>query len=283
MNKIALITDSTADLNEEIIKKYDVKILPFRIIYKDKEYKDSIEITPKEVYKSLEREVPTSSLPSMKDMDNLFSSLEKDGYTHAIAVTLSSGLSGIYNALKLISDNHPKIISHIIDSKSISCGEGVIVETCGKLIEKGKNFEQIINAVPNFMKRMHIFFVVGTLEYLKKGGRIGKIYGTIGEILNIKPIVSIDKEDGKYYTYSKVRGRKQSLKKLIDIAKDILKTKKCKVYLREGNAYDDTKKVYDELIKLPNVTSIDFNGNISPVSGVHSGPGLVGMGLLEEE
>ncbi|MBV7274394.1 DegV family protein [Clostridium thailandense] len=283
MSKIALITDTTSDLTDAIIEKYNINVLPFRIIYKDREYKDKIEITPEEVYGNLEKEVPTSSMPALEDMENLFESLEEQGYTHAIAVVLSSGLSGIYNGLKVVSENHPGITTYIFDSKSISAGEGAIIEECGKLVEQGKSFEEIVEAIPSIRKRVHLFFVVGTLDYLKKGGRIGKVSGTIGELLNIKPIVSVDINDGKYYTHEKVRGRKQSLNKIVELVKNILDKKKCKFYALHGHALEDSKMAFDELSKHPNVTKAVFEGYISPVSGVHSGPGLVGLVLFEEE
>lgn len=283
MSKIALITDTTSDLRDEIIEKYNINVLPFRIIYKDREYKDKIEITPEEVYENLEKEVPTSSMPALDDMENLFKSLEEQGYTHAIAIVLSSGLSGIYNGLKIASESYPSINTYIFDSKSISAGEGIIVEECGKLIEQGKSFEEIVKAIPSIRKRIHLFFVVGTLEYLKRGGRIGKVSGTIGELLNIKPIVSVDINDGKYYTHEKVRGRKQSLNKIVELVVQILDKKKCKFYGLHGYALEDAKKAFNEVVNHPNVTESAFEGCISPVSGVHSGPGLVGLVLFEEE
>lgn len=283
MSKIALITDTTSDLNEEIIRKYNINVLPFRIIYKDREYRDKIEITPEQVYENLDKEVPTSSMPALEDMENLFETLEKEGYTHAIAIVLSSGLSGIYNGIKIASENHPNITTHIFDSKSISWGEGVVVEECGKLIEQGKSFEEIVETLPSIRKRVHLFFVVGTLEYLKRGGRIGKVSGTIGELLNIKPIVSVDINDGKYYTHEKVRGRKQSLNKIMELVKAILDEKKCRFYALHGYSLEDSQKAFNEISKHPNVTESIFGGCISPVSGVHSGPGLVGLVLFEEE
>jgi len=281
LNKIALITDTTSDLSREAIEKYNVNVLPFRIIYSDREYLDNVDITSQEVYKNMETEVPTSSLPSMKDMEELFLKLEEQGYTHAIAITLSTGLSGIFNAIKLISENHPAINTHLCDSQSIALGEGLIVTECGKLIEEGKSFDEVVSAIPSIKQRIHLYFVVGTLEYLKRGGRIGKVSGTIAELLNIKPIITVD-TDGKYITSEKVRGRKQSLNKLVELTKNILDKKRCKVYIVHGHAEEEAKKVMESLRSHPNIISIEFGGYISPVSGVHSGPGLVGMVCIEE-
>lgn len=281
MEKIALISDSTCDLSKEIIEKYDVKLLPFRIIYKDREYLDGIDITPEEVYSRLPAEVPTTALPSLKDVNDLYKKLEREGYTHAIVVTLSSGLSGVHNAIRLISEEYPSIISHVFDSKSISLGEGVLIEQCGEMIKEGKKFEEIVSTLPDVRKRIKIFFIVDTLEYLKRGGRIGRIACTIGEILQLKPIISVD-DDGKYFTFEKVRGRKQSLTRIIEIAKDVLEKKKCKIYIMSGAAKEEALKLVEKFSLLKNVTSTFYGGDISPVSGVHSGPGFIGVMLFEE-
>lgn len=282
MEKIALITDTTADVPQEIVDKYNIHVLCFRIIYKDREYRDKLEITAKQVYDSLKTEIPTSSMPSLQDMEDLYDKLEKEGYTHAIAVTLSSGLSGIYNGLRLVSEGHPKIKSFVYDSKNISLGEGVLIVKCAELLESGKNFQQITDALPSIRDRVHTFFIVNTLEYLIKGGRIGKVAGTIGQLLNLKPIISID-ADGKYYTYYKTRGRNQALNKMFEIAKKFTESKKCEVLMAHGNGEEDTLKLKAQVEKIPNVQSIIYGGCLSPVSGVHSGPGLVGIVFLEEE
>lgn len=282
MCKIALITDTTSDLREDIIKKYNIKVLPFRIIFKDTEYKDKVDISTEQLYDKLKVEIPTSSLPSMADMEEMFTQLEKEGYTHVIAITLSSGLSGISNAVKLVSENHENLITYVCDSKSISLGEGVIVNECGKMIERGESFEKIVNAIPSLIERSSVFFVVKTLEYLKRGGRIGKISGTIGQLLNIKPIVSIGK-DGKYFTFDKVRGRKQSLSKLVNIVKEKINNDNYDVYIMHGNGYKDAHDVYDEISKIQGVKSIAFGGQISAVSGMHSGPGLIGVAMFKRE
>ncbi|QLY79168.1 DegV family protein [Clostridium intestinale] len=282
MEKIALITDTTSDLPQDIIEKYNIKILPFRIIYKDREYKDKYEITPKEVYDNFEKEIPTSSLPLAQDMEELYDELEKEGYTHAIAITLSSGLSGISNALRLVSENHDNIESFVYDSKTISWGEGILVKKCAELIEQGKDFNYIKNILPELRKKVKLFFVVGTLEYLRKGGRIGRISGTIGDLLNLKPIVAVD-DEGRYFTHSKVRGRKQSLNKMINIVKEIVNDKAHDIIVLNGCSDEDCKYMIDQFEKIDNVSSVNYGGDISPVSGVHSGPGLVGVVLVEKE
>lgn len=280
MEKVALITDSTSDLNTEIINRYNIKILPLKIIYKHKEYIDRIDITSATVYNNLKFEVPITSMPSIKDIDDLFISLIKENYTHAIIIPISSGLSGTINNFKLVSSSHPEIDSFIFDSKSLTMGVGYLVESCGKLLASGKSFNEVTTILPKLRDNIHLYYVVDTLEYLKKGGRIGKVSGTIGDFLNIKPVLSMDK-DGKYYIYDKIRGKKQSFNTLIDIVSSFLKKSKCTVYIMHGDALEDAQKLYERISTLTNIKSI-FLGDISPAAGVHTGPGLLGIVVIEE-
>jgi DegV family protein with EDD domain len=280
LNKIALITDSSCDLPKEIIKKYNIRVAPLRIIYKDKEYIDRVTIEPQQVYDNLVNEIPTTSMPSISDIEDAFTSIEQEGYTHVIAITLSSGLSGTFNTFKFVSENHPNLITCVFDSKSLSAGLGALVDECGKLIAEGKSFEEIVNILPSIKDRITVYYVLETLEYLKKGGRIGKVAGTIGEFLNLKPIISIDSE-GKYYTYSKVRGRKQSISRLTEIAKETLSTTKAKLFILHGGAIEEGRKLYDTFVGMKNVTSLHFS-DISPALGVHTGPGLLSIIIARE-
>ncbi|MGV8982974.1 DegV family protein [Clostridium sp.] len=280
MSKIALITDSTSDVDKEMIQKYDLKVLPLRIIYKDKEYIDRVTITPKEVYDNFVYEIPSTSLPSMQDMEDMYLKLEEEGYTQAIAVVISANLSGTYNTLRLVSENHPSIETCVFDSKSLTIGEAAIVEECGEMIKDGKSFEQIVEALPEIQSRVTVYYAVDTLKYLIKGGRIGKVSGTIGEILNIKPIISIN-NDGVYYTYAKAKGKKKAISKLVDIAKEALEHTPCKIWVMHGGAYEEVKAFSETIAALPNISRLSF-GEISPVAGVHTGPGLLGIIVVKE-
>jgi len=280
MSKIVLITDSTSDVDKKMIEKYDLKVLPLRIIYKDREYIDRVTITPKEVYDNFEYEIPSTSLPSMKDMEELYLNLEEKGYTHAIAVVISSALSGTYNTLRLVSQNHPSIETFVFDSKSLTMGEGAIVEECGEMLLSGKGFDEIVVSLPEIQNRIAVYYAVDTLKYLTKGGRIGRVSGTIGEILDIKPIISINKE-GIYYTYAKAKGKKKATSKLVAIAREALKNTSCKVWVMHGGAYEEAKNFSATIAQIPNITRLSF-AEISPVAGVHTGPGLLGLVIVKD-
>ncbi len=280
MEKIALICDSTSDLHKEIYEKYNIEMVPFRIIYKDREFLDNVTISPQEVYNNLSKEVPTTSLPSLQTIDEIFYKIEKEGYTHAIVITVSSGLSGTFNAMNLVSQNHPDLNIHIFDSKTLTMGTGATVLKCAKMIEAGISFNDIIEELPRYQDKISVFYVIDTLEYLKKGGRIGKVSGTIGELLNLKPIISVNKE-GIYYTYEKARGKKQGLNKLFSIGEKALNEGPCSVFVLHGGAESEAKALAARFQCHPNLKDTYF-GDISPSAGVHTGPGLVGIVVIRE-
>lgn len=277
MQKIALITDSACDLDLKTLKENNINLLPLRIIYSNGDYRDRIDISPQEVYDKLDKEVPKTSLPSAQETEKILNKLEEEGYTHVICISISSGLSGSFNALRLALEEHPNLTSFVYDSKILAYPQGEIVLEVSKLIKEGKSYEEIINEIPEIRKRVIGYFTINTLEYLKKGGRIGRLAGTVGEFLNIKPIITTD-EDGVYYNVAKVRGRKQSLSKMTELLKEYLAKGKCEVAVLHAGCEDEAIKYMNTLKDLPNLESIKL-AEISPALGIHGGPGLIGFSV----
>ena len=275
--KIALVTDSTCDISDELLNQYDINILPLKVIYKDKEYSDRVDITAQEIYNNLPVEVPTTSMPALSDIINLFNKLKNEGFTHIISIHISSGLSGTYDIIKSAAEEFKDIIIEVVDSKSLSMGLGFPVLETAKAIKNSLSFESVIEKAKEAISNTETFFVVATLDYLRKGGRIGHVSGIVGEFLNVKPIISIG-DDGKYFTFTKVRGRNQSLSRILDIVKEKINCigKKIDVAVLHGGAEIEAKDLLDKIKKLPYINDTFF-GQISPVMGVHTGPGLVGV------
>ena len=275
MEKIALITDSASDINSELIKKYNINVLPFKIIFSDKEYRDGIDITPSMLYKRLPDEIPTTSLPSISEFTQLLENLKSEGYTHAIIITISSCFSGTFNAARLASESVSGINTFVFDSLTLTMSEGAMVLETANLIEKGKSFDEIVDFLSTIREKIDVFFTLDTLTYLKKGGRIGKVSGTIAEALNIKPIITV-KDDG-FHTFAKVRGVKQSISKLSNILSEYLNKGKCKVWIMNGDAPDKADLLYNAIKDSDNLVECTLGGMIGPALGVNTGPGLLGF------
>lgn len=275
MEKIALITDTGGDLSIQQLKENNIFLTPYRIIYKDKEYKDVLEISPREIYSRLEEELPMSSLPNLEDVDNLLTLLEEDGYTHVIIITISSNLSGTFNALRLACEDHPKLTSFVYDSKYLTVIQGLITLKVANLIKEGKSYLEILETLPRISKAAHGFFTIDTLEYLQRGGRIGSIAATLGSILNLKPIATIN-EEGILYSHSKVRGKKKALNKMTDLVKDVLKDHRCNLWVLQGGAIEESEKYFESLQGLENVNELKLQ-DLGPIFGMHAGPGIIAL------
>ena len=274
MQKVAVITDSTCDLPDSILEEYKIQFLPLRINFKNEEYLDRINLTAQEFYEKLKYEIPTTSLPSPQDALDMLVKLREDNFTHVIAIHLSSGLSGTYAMMHDIAKNFKDLCIEVIDTKSLSMGLGFPVLEAAKSLQK-YDFQTTVERVKAKIQDLSCYYVIPSLEYLRKGGRIGKVAGTIGDLLQIKPIISIDKE-GKYFTYDKVRGRKQSLNRLFEIAKEQTHQKFSEIAILQGVAEEEASELLEKIKTLPFVKNT-FYSEICPVLGVHTGPGLVGM------
>ncbi|ENZ00388.1 DegV family EDD domain-containing protein [Clostridium thermobutyricum] len=280
MQKIALVTDSGSDLTLEELKENNIELVPFRIIYPEKEYNDVLEISPDDVYNRLKEHIPTTSLPSIDYMEGVLNRLEKEGYTHVIMISISSHFSGTGNSFRLLLEDHPNLTSFVFDSKTLSAPQGTLVLMTAKMIRDGLSFEEICEKLPVLRTQSHGYFTIDTLEYLKKGGRIGSVAGTIGSVLNIKPIIWVS-DEGVYETYAKVRGQKQALSRLQKIAKQELdKYGDCDVTVLSGGADDLAQKLYEMIKDFEHIKSIRFS-KIGPALGVNTGPGTVGVSLQE--
>jgi DegV family protein with EDD domain len=263
------------------VEQYDIRVIPLRILYQDREYRDQIDITADEVYRRLEQEVPTTSLPAPGDVLALFEQLKSEGFTHVLAIHISSGLSGTAQLISHLAGQVEDMVIRVVDSRSISMGLGYTVIEAARKLTHNVGFEALCTHVQAVLSRMKVYFVLETLEYLKKGGRIGRVAGTLGQILNLKPIITVN-EDGVYTTYAKVRGRKQSLERLMEVAKEHLAKPMSNVAVCHGAALEEARDFVQRIKNLGNVGEV-LMGHVSPVIGVHTGPGTLGFVVYQTD
>lgn len=285
MKKIAVITDTSCDIPDEVAKKYGIRFLPMQVVYKDRTFKDRVDITTDYVYDNLDKEVPRSSLPLTADVMELLEKLKSEDVTHIIAITVSSCLSGTYNAIRNIMDEYTDIFKfEIIDSKLISMAMGFSVIEAAKIAFSTGDFEKAVNKAKYVLERSRGYFTVDNLKYLVQGGRISSFEGTLGKILDIRPIIGVDK-DGKYYAAGKIRGRKKSLQTMMELAlKDVENKKNIKFASMHGRSLDDAKRQYDVFKSLENSSEEDaYIINVGPMMAGHSGPGTVGICVSWED
>ena len=280
-DKIAILIDSGTDVPMELIEKYHMFVAPLRIIFQDGEYNDGLDLTASQLYLRLPQEVPKTSLPSAEVVLQALNQIRAEGYNKVLAITISSGLSGTYNMLHLLAKNIKDLDIHVFDTKNIAIGSGFFAIQAAEYIAEGMDWNTLKHTLQTQLPKSKVFFCLDTLEYLQKGGRIGMVTAMLGTALNLKPIISCN-EAGVYYTMAKVRGRQQSLKKILDLAVQYAGTsKKYNVALIGSGTLGlhDAASIRDDvLIKLPN-RNLFIEGELGCCLGVHVGPGLVGVGV----
>lgn len=221
--KIALLTDSSADLRWETAEENNIFFVPLRILCRDGEYLDGVDIRGTDVYQRLHAgELPQTSLPRVEDFAAKLHEIFEKGYDGVIAVMLSSGLSGTYNLARLVAEECKEQgrAMAAFDSLSGSLGLGMTVLQLAEDIKNGMGWEELTqHRAPQLIANTYPFFTLDTLEYLQKGGRIGKVTAMAGTMLQIKPILTFA-EDGQLQSIAKVRGHQQVMKKLAELVQN---------------------------------------------------------------
>lgn len=285
MKKIAVISDTSCDIPDEIVEKYGIRLMPMQVVYNHRAFKDRVDIDVDYVYDNLEKEIPRSSLPLMSDVMEMLEKLKSEGVTHIIAITLSSKLSGTFNAVRAAFDEYTDIFKvELIDSKLISMATGFSVIEAARMAAETFDFEKSVERAKYVLERSRGYFTVENIKYLVKGGRISTFEGTIGKILDIKPIIGVDKE-GKYYAAGKIRGRKKSIQAMMNLVLEDLKgKKKIKFASMHGRSLQEAQKQYETLSSLEDVSEVDrYIINVGPMMAGHSGPGTVGICVSWED
>lgn len=277
MQKIAILTDSSCDLNKKQLKQENLFLLPLKIIYSDKEFSDKIDITPKEVFARLDTEIPTTSLASTDYIHWVLDEIHSKGYTHIIGIFISEALSGTFNAVRLAFEDRTEFTYSLFNSKIIGYPLGLIVNKACALASAGISYEEILNLLPYMKEHVVGYYTVETLEYLKRGGRISRLKGTLGELLNVKPIIGMD-EEGHYCSVGKVRGRKQSINKIKNIILEELDKGKCHVWILNGMAEKEAATLLDSIKNHPNILDYGME-ELGAAMCVHSGPGMLGVAI----
>lgn len=275
--KIAVITDSGSNLTLQYINsKENLEMVSLLINVNDKFYRDQVEIESEEVYEKLYDIEIKTSLPNLEDFIQAVESLKDKGYTDILVITISSGLSGTLNGFKNALEHIEGINIHFYDSKTLSMAEGYIVKEAISLIEKKLSIEEIISKLDDLRyKNILAMFTVESLKWLRKGGRIGKVEGTIGEILHVKPIIAVN-DDGVYHTLSKGFGMKRTFITMRKIFKEHFGNDLIDLTIHYGSNYESAKQIEEKLKEDFNIKEITLN-QLTPVLGVHTGPEMIAI------
>ena len=283
--KIALLTDSCADLSPQMAEENQIYVVPLRILCADGEYRDSVDIHAADIYARLRSgELPQTSLPAAQDITGAFDRIAADGYDAVIALMLSGGLSGTYNMVRPLAGQRTVLTIRGYDSVSGSLGTGMMVLQLAEDIRLGMDWDTLTERrVPWLIRNTFPFFSVDTLEYLQKGGRIGKVTAMAGTMLQIKPLITFA-ADGQLQSIAKVRGRNLVIRKLIELVEDRHSgAARYNLAVANGGAPAEMEILKEKLTAaLPNYDHI-WSGELDGTLSVYIGDGVLGAAVQRLE
>lgn len=276
-----IVTDSTCDLSPAALEEIGVSSVPLRVHFGEDTYLDGVELAPEEFYAKLSKSevLPRTSQPSPAEFVRLYRELTKDG-SSVVSIHLSSKLSGTYQSAVMARQMVPDADIEVIDSRLASLGIALVVRQAALMAKSGVPKELITERTKLNARLCRTYFVVTTLEYLFKNGRIGKAAHLVGSLLSLKPILALD-ADGVVVARDKVRGHARALERVVEIAaSDVMPGSKVQAAVCHGKAPEAAAMVREKLAQLYNV-EFWLEGMIGSVIGSHVGPGTVGFILLE--
>ncbi|ALQ68464.1 DegV family protein [Bacillus cereus] len=282
---VKIITDSAADLPVELLQAYDIDLIPLRVYDEaETEYLDGVTLESVTLLQKMrEGAVYRTSLPSLETFQEKFVSYAKEG-NPCIYLAFSSELSGTYQSSVVIKEEvketYADLDLEIIDTKCASLGQGLVVLEAAKMAKGGASKEDILNRVAFLMNHMEHIFTVADLQYLVRGGRLSKVAGFIGGLLNIKPILNV--EEGKLVPLEKVRGKKKVLSRIVDIMEERGKDLKGQTIGMTHGDDLETAEALKSLITERFGCEVFIVNTIGAAIGAHTGPGVITLFFLNE-
>jgi DegV family protein with EDD domain len=280
MARIRIATDSTADLPAALLREYDIAVIPLKVIFGEKVYRENVDLSTQEFYEKLATsdKLPATSQPSPGEFQEFYEELTKDG-SAVISIHISSLMSGTCQSAGIARGTFPERDITIIDSKLVTGALGIVVLEAARAARAGKSKEEIIAIIHTMIKNVHTYFVVDTLEYLEKGGRIGKATAFLGAMLNIKPVLTI--QDGQIAPFEKIRGKGKALDRIVELTKEYVEQHgSLRSMLMHANALEEAVKFHEKVsmeLKCPEIIIADMGA----VVGTHAGPGTIAFFFYE--
>lgn len=279
MNKIAIVTDSTADLPGDIVQEKNIAVVPLNIHFVDAVYKDGIDLDSKTFFAKLRAATvpPRTSQPSPGEFHELYKSLLHSGYSGIISIHISRELSGTWQSATIAREMLPREDIQVVDTKSASMGIGVIVLNTLEKVLAGANAKEAAQYAEKLAAQQKIFFGVDSLEYLHRNGRIGRAAKLIGGLLNVKPILTVD-PDGVVAPQGKVRGNNKFIPYMLDGAEEFLRGYAGEIDVAVVHALEPTKGA-ELLRQIEERLTVrrSYLANIGSVIGTNTGPGTIGF------
>jgi DegV family protein with EDD domain len=278
----AIVLDSTADCPDPQVRHANWRMVPLYVRFGDETFREYVDLSPEDFYRRLREspEPPRSSQPTPADFAAVYEELA--GYEKVLAVLLSAKLSGTLESARLAAESAGDARVTLVDSGVICGGAVILADALQRRLERGTTEEELLAVVERFKQTRGLLFTVETLEYLVRGGRVGKASGLAGQLLNVKPILHFDA--GEVAPLKRVRGRAKALAEFESLFLEATEdSPDLHVGVGHADAPEDAAKLVERLRAARPAASLDIVTNLGPVIGTHGGPGTLGLFWFQDE
>lgn len=276
MSDIAIITDSLASIPDNLLKKYGIEIALQILIWGEETLLDGVDITAQQFYERLATAdvMPSTSQATVGTFIKLFEPHVAKG-TPILAILVSDALSGTIQSAQTAKINFPEAVIEIVDTKGVSMAQGYQVLAAARAAADGKSFDEVVKLAQGAVDHTGVLFVVDTLEFLHRGGRIGGAKKLLGTALSLKPVLQLD--DGRVEPLENVRTKSKAKKRILDLVEERLAGKdKIRISALHANAEDEALALLEAMKQRVDIIESHLSP-VSPVIGTHAGPGTVGL------
>jgi len=281
MDKIAIVTDSSACVPKELVKKYDIHIVPILLNFDQRTFRDEVDITATEVYRLLQenKHLPTTSAPSVGDFVRVYAKLAREA-KGIVSIHLPPGLSAIYNVAATAGKLIDGARIEVVDSRTAAMGQGFVVLEAARAAAAGADLEGVLQRIKEVVPRINLFAAIDTFKYLHRSGRVPVIAALMGSLLQIKPIIYL--KDGQTGLMEKPRTISRAMRRLVDLMEEKVGRKTVHVAVFHASAPQRAERLKEEVASRFNCAEL-YVTEFTPVMGVHTGPGLVGLTFWAED
>jgi DegV family protein with EDD domain len=275
---IKIVTDSTAYLSEAFVREHDIRVVPLYVHFGNEAFREGVDMSDEQFYARLKKEpeLPTTSQPSAGEFYEVFKELDDAGH-EILTLTISSKLSGTWNSAMAAKEMLPEAGISVVDSLSTSIGLQLMVEAAVEAIAAGATREEVAEQVDEITGKMNLLFVVDTLEYLAKGGRIGNARAFLGTVLKVKPILVL--QDGAIEPLEQVRSKRKATARMLELIEERLggECLDAKVGLLNALVPEEAHALAKQLQERLGCSTEPVVSDLGPVIGTHTGPGVIGV------
>ena len=278
MSKIAIVTDTDSSLSLDVAAQHGVRLVPISVHFGEESYKTEFEIDDAAVFARVDREgqLPTTSAPAPGEFAEAYRAALDDGAEAVVCICVSSEVSGTYNAALTARDLFPERDITVVDSRSMSMGQGFMVLAAAEAAREGASTDEIVARAMDVGRRTHLYAALSTLKYLAMSGRVGHVAAGMATLLNVKPILTI--RDGKLDMLERVRTRRKAWARLVELMRQRLDGRPVEqLAIIHVNAAEEARQFEAQLHDSIECPSALLTAELTPGLSVHSGAGIVGM------